>query len=76
MDLVSKQNVLSLNMCHFTSCEISVLNELDQLIFGIYIYIYIIVKVVFTCIAFFCSIVTELFLENLFDVALVAFARK
>ena len=71
MDLVSKQNVLSLNMCHFTSCEILVLSELDQLI-----YIYIIVKVVFTCITFFCSVVTELFLENLFDVAFVAFARK
>ena len=71
MDLVSKQNVLSLNMCHFTSCEILVLSELDQLI-----HIYIIVKVVFTCITFFCSVVTELFLENLFDVAFVAFARK
>ena len=71
MDLVSKQNVLPLNMCHFTSCEILVLSELDQLI-----YIYIIVKVVFTCITFFCSVVTELFLENLFDVAFVAFARK
>ena len=71
MDLVSKQNVLSLNMCHFTSCEILVLSELDQLI-----YIYIIVKVVFTCITFFCSVVTELFLENLFNVAFVAFARK
>ena len=26
-------NVLSLNVCHFTSCEILVLSELDQLIF-------------------------------------------